>query len=379
MKKSDKKVILHIITLALGAALVAVGVTFTAVSIAPRAEWVDIIGRYGDVAYSLDGSYETNIDLNGRAVTLSGPLTYDEGGSEDPVFGVKSDSVFIVRISEMYQYRQTDGGVWETVWSEEIIPGSEGHENPESYPENVRSGLYSAHNVKIGSLKVTDEQLSSVTSRKSIESLPDVDVRGFHTEGAYITNSQSLSSPKVGDVRIRFEEADTNEITVVGMQRSGEVVPWRPDDVTKLRIMHVFDGVMTPKDASRAMMNVDEAQRVIWWQTTLGIVMTALGAFALVFGYASATGYEPILKKPALTGRAASAVHAAVIAVLAILVSAAGAWARVSAMLLAVPLVALAVYVFFAAADMYRRTPRRPKAEEEYKPILIKKDEFKKK
>ena len=117
---------MHIITLALGAALVAAGVTFTALSVAPRAEWVDIIGRYGDVAYSLDSSYETNINLNGHAVTLSGPLTYDEGGSEDPVFGVKSETVFIVRISEMYQYRQTDGGVWETVWSEEIIPGGEG-------------------------------------------------------------------------------------------------------------------------------------------------------------------------------------------------------------------------------------------------------------
>ena len=379
MKKLEKKSAVNIIVLILSIAMLAAGVSFVAASMSPRAEWVDLMNRYGSVSHPLGDDYELNMSYNGYAVTLSGTLTYDEGGSVDPVFGVPSDSVFIVRISEMYQYKKNSDGSFDTVWSEEILPGDDGHANPESYPENSRSGFYSAHNVKIGALKVTDEQLAMLTKRRPIEALPDVDVRGFHTEGNYITNSSSLSSPKIGDVRIRFEEADTDIMTVVGMQRSGEVVPWRPDDVTKLRIMHVFDGTMTAGDAADAMMHVEEAGHVVWWQTAVGAVLTVLGALAFVFGYATATGYEPMLKKPALTGRSAAIAHGVLLAVLTVLTAAAGAWARVSALILILPLVLLALYLYFAAIDMFKRTPRRPKVEEEYKPILIKKDRFDKK
>ena len=368
----------------LGIAICAVGVVCMKNAISPRAEWVEAIDAYRSRAYPRTDSNELDTAYNGHPVALAGKLSYDEGGASDPVFDVHADSAMLVRVSEMYQWTEDGDGGYTGVWSEELLFGGDGHPNPASYPANMKSGFYSAHDVKIGGLKVSDEQLSQLTTRERITSLPDVDVRGYRTVGEYVTNAGSLDSPEIGDVRIHFEYMVADTITVAGMQRSGGIVDWRSPN--ELWFSYVFEGRLTVAETASRLYHVDVAGKVVWWMLIVGIAVTLAGPIAVVYGYASLTRYKPMLKfgKKSKSGRSvdgapAILLHGLIIGAISAAIAAAASWSGVSSLWLMISLAVGAVYLYVAVIDLFKRTPRRVKVEAEYKPILVKKDEFKRK
>lgn len=381
--RSGGRLAAKIAALAVGVLILAGGAAATVLSITPRATWISAVEAYGEYAFLRTDADELDKKYNNYPVLAVGDMTYDEGGAEDPIFGVSADGVLIARISEMYQWQSTADG-YEAVWSEEILSGGDGHENPSAFPSGVSSKTYTAHNVKLGGLAVTDDQLNMMTAREEVGTLPDVDVRGFYTSGAVITNAADMDHPEIGDVRIRYEYVPSRSITIAGMQRSVGtpgigIIDWKAPN--GLWFSHVFEGKLTLEETARLLRTVGEAGRTSWLLLAGGAVLSILGAGAVVAGYSALTGYEPRLKfgkGKTIGGASAAASHAAAIGVIVFAVSAAAAWSQISILWLAAAGAVAVTYAYFAVIDVFKRTPRREKVEAEYKPILIKKDEFKK-
>lgn len=364
----------------LGVILLAAGAAATVVSVGPHASAMQAINEFRDKAYVREDA-EPEKDYTGRIVIVSGKISYDEGGASDPVFGVSADAAMIVRVAEMYQWLPSGDG-FERGWSEELVDTDDAsHANPTSYPSNVGSGVYSAHSVKVGGYRVTDDQLASLPSRQRIESPGDIDIRGYRTVGEYITNAENYDAPEIGDVRIRFEYVTVREMTLTGVQFEGAVESWRSSDRSEYGLS--FEGRQTKAEVIAAYRRA--ADPVIWWLLVIGAVAAVGGAVLTVFGFRALSGYKPTLKlrirkkKIELEGGRAAAVYSSALGIVTFAVALASAWARISAMWLLAALVLAVVFLYIFIPNVVKNTPKREKPETPYEPILRRRDEFKRK
>lgn len=371
----------NIAALVLGVILLAAGVAASAISIGSFAASTQAINEFRDKSYFREDA-EPEMSYTGYPVVVQGALSYDEDGSADPVFGVSVDAAMIVRISEMYQWIPKGDG-FERGWSEELVDtGDAAHENPTSYPANVKSGVYSARGVKLGGYRVTDDQLASLPSRQRIASPGVIDVRGYRTVGEYITNANDYDAPVVGDVRIRFEYVASREMTISGEQFEGAVEGWLSSDKQHDFFLS-FDGRLTKDQVVAAYRRT--ADPVIWWLLAAGAAVAVGGAVLTVLGFRAFSGYKSTLrlrlgKKTILLGDGrAAASYGAALGVIACAVALAAVWARIFAMWLLAALVAAVVFLYVFIPDVVKNTPKREKPEVPYEPILRRKDEFKRK
>src|SRR6185503_7940150 len=188
----------------------------------------------------------------------SGQATTDEV-LRDPTFGVEKNALALERRVEMFQWVQKEerqerkklGGGTETVttytysteWQSSPVDSasfeeSSGHENP-SFPfegetwraADVRLGAYHLAPELAGDLDhqtavpVGEEQLAGVVPELR-EQLKAVN-GGFYlaADNAAAANGDA-SSPKVGDVRVRFRVVEPAEATIVAAQHGPRLEPY---------------------------------------------------------------------------------------------------------------------------------------------------------
>lgn len=377
----DTKKIKSIAAMVAGVALIAVGLTAQCMSMKAHVTETMAINEYRDEAFVRTDKDEYELKYSGYGMIAQGELSYDEGGAADPIFGVTADSPLIVRISEMYQWVPSGDG-FEKEWRAELIDtDDESHKNPASYPSNAGSGNFSAHSVKLGGLKISDELLAKLETRKSVETLPEVDARGFRTVGEYITNAADINAPEIGDVRIRYEYATEKTVTVSGMQRSEGIVEWFNDDDVKLS--RVFEGILSKAEVIASYRRT--AAPVVLWLLLPGLVAAVGGAVLLVFGFRWLSGYNPTcgitLKKKKLKfdGERAALIYGGLLGVIATAIAISASWAGVSAMWLVISIAAAVVFLNVFVPNIIKNTPKHVKPEAPYEPILRKRDEFKRK
>lgn len=376
---STKKTIFDVIppkaALAVGAVLLILGIVFTCVSVAPRKTAIDALENLSDkVCYFDDGTM--NSDYNGYPIIITGKLEYSENGAVDAVLGVSADAPIMYRISEMYQWTVSDGKVV-AAWSEEIIESPDaGHTNPSSYPSNIKSNYYVAEGVSIGDFTISAEQLLQFESKTKLTSLPSVDVRGFKTVGEYVTNSADLSSPEIGDVRIRYEYVDVKEATFVGKQRSNEMSAYA--NYKDVSFFVSLEGILDKADVISELR--DRADTATVWLFILSVISTVGGGFVFFLAMCRVTGYKPSLAKlgkkfASVAHEKAAIIYSALFGLLAFGVTYSLIWAGVYEIGIAVIGVFTLIYLALLIPDMLVNMPRPKKKEAEYVPIIIKRDE----
>jgi hypothetical protein len=233
----------------------------------------------------------------GKLVHTSGAVTMTEP-VVDPDLGVKAQAIKLIRKVEMYQWRENKksesrkklGGGTETVttysydmaWLATVAASSSfhepsGHENPGSMP--IASATTVADPVHLGAFKMSREQLDKLNETQPLR--VDEPPTGPLTEsehplrlvdGGYYRGADP-ASPKVGDVRIRFEIVNPPTVSTVGVQTGDTFAAYqaRAGDTVLL----VDAGNHPAAEMFKAAQDAN---------TTLTWILRAAGWFLMFFG-----------------------------------------------------------------------------------------------
>lgn len=186
---------------------------------------------------------------DGRLVHVSGIATA-EAPVQDETFGVERQALSLRREVEMYQWRerketreekQAGGGTRETtrytyeqVWDRRPIDSSDfreqaDHRNPGEMP--YRQETFSAREVSIGGFRLADELRENLGGWEPVPTsevaLPGNLAAVFRPAGGWFVSSESVETPMVGDVRVRFSVVPQGQYVVIGRQEAGELGTWK--------------------------------------------------------------------------------------------------------------------------------------------------------
>ncbi len=375
----------RLLALAGGIILFAGGAVATALSVLPTAKAAAAADAYANAAYNRsEKGYDAQ--FSGYPVIVAGKPVFEKDSAEDAILGVKADALALYRISEMYQW-VPDGDGYKLEWREELVDtGDDEHKNPTAYPTSLGSAVFAAQSVRLSGYRLTDEQVASIKTREAVKTLPKGEIRGFHADGEYLTNADDMDSPKAGDIRIRFECAASEKLTLAGLQRSEQVnTGWKAPN--GLSVYGFYEGSLTAQEAADAWAK--EAGGVDFLLLPLRILATVVGGGVLVCALMSCLGCNLTIKLPRgkkrgggkteLSGARAALVYGTALGVLAFLTAIAAAWAPTAPLPLFLLLLAALAYFYFLIPSVVKNTPRRPKKEDPYEPILRRRDEFGKK
>lgn len=360
---------------AAGALLLVLGIVFTCVSVAPRKTAIDALENFAaKVCFFDDGKRSS--DYDGYPIIISGELTYSENGAVDAILGVSADAPILYRISEMYQWTIRDGEVV-AEWSEELVESPDGgHTNPSSYPSNAKSNYYVAEGVYIGDFSISAEQLLQFENRTKLTDLPEIDVRGYKTVGGFITNSENLDAPEIGDVRIRYEYVALSKATFVGKQRSAEM-----SEYANYKDVPFFLSLEGEHSKAEVISELRaRSEHAVVWLFVLSVLATLAGGATFFYSMCRMTGYKPSLAKlgkkfASVPHEKVTLIHSVIFPVIAFGLTYSLIWASVYEIGIAFVGVLTLVYLTVLIPDMFVNMPRPKKKEAEYVPILIKRDE----
>ena len=186
----------------------------------------------------------------GKLVHLTGKAATAETLS-DPEFGVSSPAIKLKRVAEMYQWQEESrseekkklGGGTETIttysynqgWSTDLISSGgfkvpEGHQNPGqmSYPsqELVASVVTVGAFTLSGSLVALMRDYSPLTLGAEYNLPPGLAEKG-KASGGTIYLGRDPGSPRVGDIRVSFQEVRPMEISLVARQVNATFEPYQ--------------------------------------------------------------------------------------------------------------------------------------------------------
>lgn len=187
---------------------------------------------------------------NGKLVHTSGQATTDEV-LRDPTFGVEQNALALERKVEMYQWVQDEerrerkklGGGTETVttytyrtaWQDSPVDSasfeeSSGHENP-GFPFEDES--WRATDVRLGAFHLAPELAGKLDQRADVAVGetelaavdPELRQRLLASGGGFYLGADP-ATPKVGDVRVRFQAVRPAGASVVAAQRGDRLEPY---------------------------------------------------------------------------------------------------------------------------------------------------------
>ena len=186
-------------------------------------------------------SDKVNAANDGKLVYLTGKAE-TEAKLSDPVFGVSAKAIRLKRIVEMYQWKEAEkstthknlGGSKETVheysyakqWSEQLIKSDHfktaaNHHNPDSMPYS--SLVQDSKDVKLGAFTLSSSLIGKINQTEPLvmasnQPLPEAIKAKAQLYDGGIYMGAAPASPKVGDVRVKFELVTPTEVSLVARQ-----------------------------------------------------------------------------------------------------------------------------------------------------------------
>ncbi len=161
----------------------------------------------------------------------------------DPDFGVEAEGIALRRRVEMYQWQEKKSRQegdkqgydyrYEKTWSGEPIEHAgfdrpQGHENPAALP--FPSSRWNADEVRLGAFSLGPDAINELSSWESVgpsmQSLPANLAASLRVEAGVLTSADSLDSPAIGDIRIRFDRVPLGRASVVAQQKAGRLEPF---------------------------------------------------------------------------------------------------------------------------------------------------------
>lgn len=256
--------------------VVLIGIIVLAYGLAQRSESTVFIGEVNEAVVEADPDVVDDSN-EGKLVIVSGKIAASTE-LKDEYFGVSKATVKMKRFVEMYQWAQdcTNGCTYYQIWSEDLIDSKnfdEAHKNPDT--KQYKSEEYFEEKINLGAYTLSDKLVNDLHYDTVMG--PDEIVSAYpghyNIIGEYITNSDNLEAPKIGDFRISYEYIKDKDATVVARQAEGGFAPYYTD--SKKEIYSIMEGTHTADDYIASMER---------GHSILGIVLTVIGAIFIAFG-----------------------------------------------------------------------------------------------
>lgn len=228
----------------------------------------------------------------GKLVHVSGRTATAEGAT-DPEFGLAVEGLALRREVEMYQWKEHKkerkeknlGGsettiteyTYEKVWDDDRIDSGnfhqpEGHRNPGAFP--VQSQRFDAADARLGDYRLNSGQIGSIGGWRRVDPQVVESDEWRAGDGAELYRGDNPASPRVGDVRVRFEELPVSEITVIAEQAGSGFQPWKSSNGTEIDLL---------EDGAQSIATMFEHAHSS--NSTLGWILRAVGFVAMWIGF----------------------------------------------------------------------------------------------
>jgi len=221
-----------------------------------------------------------DIQNNYHPVYLQGALTTNEILT-DNIFNISTRAIKLQRIVELYQWRESNtrnNYSYEKIWHNDLIDSNKfrdslSHQNPRTIAINSENFL--AQEVKLGIFTISPALINILqtspfplteTNFKSIS--PELQKAFKLYEGAYYY-SLNPKSPKIGDLRIRYEIIEPNiTASLIGMQLDANITSYKGSNLIKL-------GSITKEDMFYSLE--DRFLFLRWIARIIGIALIYMG------------------------------------------------------------------------------------------------------
>ncbi len=238
----------------------------------------------------------------GKLIATNGKLL-NEQELQDDVFSVTIKTPIMKRIVEVYQWEEDsstdeDGDTtysYSKKWSSSIIDSGnfhdKSHENPKVKPYEDK--VYTSSDVKVGAFTLSSNQVDTLSTKGTFTdyNAEKMQVLNLNIVGNYVTNSQDLNNPQIGDTRVSIVYNNSTDISVLAVQQGNTFV----DFVSKSgrSVNRVMDGTHSGIE----MINVikDEDNLIKWILRAVGIIALALGFGTILKPISAVTSYIPLL------------------------------------------------------------------------------------
>lgn len=230
-------------------------------------------------------SNDTVNDLyNDTLVCVNGKLNIN-GNLNDNDFGVSVKTSKLVRIVEMYQWKEVNNK-YKQVWSSELYNISDNeYNNPDTMPYS--STTYYASDVMLGEFRLSFEQIDSLETNKFFNDYDyeKISELGYTISDNYITNSNDINNPNIGDIRISFKYNDYEDVTVLATQNNNTFDTYITSNGEELNM--VVEGIKEGED----LLNLNPL--LVWITRIISII-------GIMFSYILSPKYN--FKKSILYG-----------------------------------------------------------------------------
>lgn len=237
----------------------------------------------------------------GKLIATSGKLINEEELT-DKEFGVTVLTPVLTRVVEVYQWEEdsdtTDGETtyrYEKTWSDTIIDSSNFHDSSYQNPTSKKfeDKLYTASDVKVGAFSLTDAQIKKLSTDGKFNDYNKevIDELGLTISGYYVTDSNDLDKPEVGDTRVSFQYNDSKEVSVLAVQ-SGDSFTSFTSSAGKT-INRVMDGTHTGKEMIETIKS--ENKFLKWILRLVGFLLITFGFAAILGPISTIASFVPIV------------------------------------------------------------------------------------
>ncbi len=208
-----------------GALLVLAGIGLAAVTARNLLNYRVAASLHGGEVIDLGANARPQAGQHGSMVRVVGTPTVVEA-PHDPDFNLRADTPVLVRYVEMFQWREVRVGNsvhYELDWVDRLLDAShfedpKGHANPVSFP--ISGKQFDAGLVRIGGFKLGPVLLHALPGTQRVRpdpaSLPENLAASFSRYQDYLVTSARPGDPRLGDLRVSWDEVPLQQMTVVG-------------------------------------------------------------------------------------------------------------------------------------------------------------------
>ncbi|KAA0072253.1 hypothetical protein CIW53_03455 [Rhodanobacter sp. T12-5] len=207
-----------------GALLVLAGVGLVAMNARGLINYRAAASRHGGEVVDLGADAHPQAGQHGSMVRVVGVPTVVES-PHDPEFNLKVNTPGLLRHVEMFQWREVRIGAsvhYELDWVDRLLDARRfedptGHVNPDRFP--ITGKHFDAGLVQMGGFKLGPVLLHALPGSRQVTpdpaALPTNLAASFSKYGNYLVTSQRPGDPRLGDVRVSWDEVPLQLVTIV--------------------------------------------------------------------------------------------------------------------------------------------------------------------
>lgn len=252
------------------------------------------------------GTEKVDPALHGKLIHVSGPVT-SAGGVADPVFGVKTSGLKLIRHVEQYQWVEKESGsgqdrkfTYSREWSDRPIDSSrfkfpQGHQNPGAF--NWKSEGFAARDARINAYPLGSavQNLSDSTDYRveaaSLETARKAHVWQVHLYNGGFYVGLNPANPMVGHYRITYRLVPEGKASFVGKQTPDGIEAYRAKNGREFLLAQT--GTKTTDEMFEKAQ--DDNATLTWILRGVGLLVLFIGFSALFAPVSLLASYVPIL------------------------------------------------------------------------------------